>query len=58
MENFYCADCKTAGELNEHLRCATCGSEAVVSEHNNNLNTSGGGRAAMQVVELEKLFRL
>jgi excisionase family DNA binding protein len=33
LERHYCVNCQQTGELTLHGRCATCGSEAVVSEH-------------------------
>jgi excisionase family DNA binding protein len=32
-ERHYCVNCQQVGELTLHGRCATCGSDSVVSEH-------------------------
>ena len=49
-EQWDCANCRTAGELDRHGRCATCGSDQVISEHGRGL-----GREAREVAELERM---
>jgi hypothetical protein len=68
MERFFCLDCRTLDELNHSGRCATCNSEAVVSEHHQRrefgeyslftIERAERARKEFEVSELQRMFSL
>lgn len=48
-EMYWCLDCESVVALNPHLRCATCNSESVVSEHVANLQAAHEKKVAEAV---------
>jgi len=50
-EQWDCLNCRTTGELDQHGRCQTCGSDSVLSVNGRNL-------AAKETGELERIYKL
>lgn len=49
-ERWYCLNCQTEGDLNQHGRCGSCDSDSVVSRH--------AERLSREADELERMFKL
>jgi hypothetical protein len=56
MSNWWCCNCDLMCELDVHLRCSTCGSEAVV--HPEPIRIAWPSPSASNCVDIERLYRI